>query len=185
MLSQVASVLIGTGKAGKVLLVSAISGVDTSDGAVMASLDDLAYKFAGLTVTVCATATILGPAYQRAGRHAAERPSQGGQQPCSSRRVLHTPMGHSVRSPLAPCLLVSPIQEPAVDKGEACMRKRRSLQGRHSFTVCPRRFVSIPEPDNDWHFGEYNTAKVVEKLVNRTGTAFGLSQFMFKGRPEP
>ena len=62
MLLQIASVLIACGKVGKVLVVSAIAGVDSSDGGVMASMDDLAHKFAGLMVTVCATATILGPA---------------------------------------------------------------------------------------------------------------------------
>ena len=60
MRSQYATLMIGSGKAGRVLIVSAIAGVDTNDGAVFACLDDLKYKFAGLTVTVCATATILG-----------------------------------------------------------------------------------------------------------------------------
>ena len=60
-LLQVASVLIACGKAGKVLIVSAIAGVDTNDGGVMASQDDLTHKFAGLMVTVCATAIIMGP----------------------------------------------------------------------------------------------------------------------------
>ena len=65
------------------------------------------------------------------------------------------------------------------------MRKRGLLQAQHCFTACHCRFVYIPEKDQDWSFGGYNTAKVMEKLTNRPGTAFGLSQFMFKGTPEP
>ena len=39
--------------------VSAVSGVDNNNGACMSSLDDVNFKFAGLTAAVVATAMIL------------------------------------------------------------------------------------------------------------------------------
>ena len=41
--------------------------------------------------------------------------------------------------------------------------------------------MPIPDAKDDWSFGKYNTAKVVQTLSERPPTPFGLSQPMFKG----
>lgn len=54
---QIAELYISSGRADKVLLVSAISGVDTYNAGCITSVEDLTFKFAGLTVSVVRSCT--------------------------------------------------------------------------------------------------------------------------------
>ena len=97
---QIGDMYISSGKADKVLLVSAVSGVDNNNGACMSSLDDVNFQFAGLTVAVVATANDPWAHHPIRKRPADEHLSQVSKQPGGPGRNAWPLLGHSVRASL-------------------------------------------------------------------------------------